>query len=154
MPIAFTKIARLFIVFCLLYLPVAVWADDKSDRVCGKWMSSEKNLIVEVYKDGDDFKAKVVWFCDEFVKTKPIENRIDDKNPNKTLKGRKLLGMNVLEGLKYIPKTDTWEEGKIYDARSGRTWDSWAYLNKKGELKVSGYWHFKFIGKTMTFYRV
>lgn len=148
------KATQLLLAVCIYFLPATTSIDEKSDRVCGKWMSSEKNLIVQVYKDNNGFQAKVVWFSDEQVKAYPIETRTDDHNPDKALRSRKLIGMNVLEGMKYVPKSDSWEDGTIYDARSGRKWNSAAYINKDGELKVSGYWHFKFIGKTMTFYRI
>ncbi len=124
------------------------------DRVCGKWMSAEKNLIVQVYKDGIDFKAKVVWFDDADDPNRPMDTRTDDKNPDKALRNRKLIGMNVLEGLIYVPKSNSWENGQIYDAKSGRKWSSSAYISDNGDLKVTGYWHYKFIGKTMTFTRV
>jgi uncharacterized protein (DUF2147 family) len=62
--------------------------------------------------------------------------------------------MDVLTGLVYQPATDSWENGMVYDAKHGREWNAAAYINKHGELKVRGYWHFKFIGRTLTFYRV
>jgi uncharacterized protein (DUF2147 family) len=125
-----------------------------SDRVLGKWMSTEKNLLVQVYKDGINFQARVLWFSDKDDPSKPIETRVDYKNPDKALRTRKLLGMTVLEDMVYVPKTDSWEGGNIYDAVSGRKWSSAAYINDKGELKVTGYWHFKWIGRTLTFTRV
>jgi uncharacterized protein (DUF2147 family) len=56
--------------------------------------------------------------------------------------------------MEYEPKSNSWENGKIYDAKNGREWDASAYIDKSGELKVIGFWHFKFIGRTMTFVRV
>lgn len=125
-----------------------------SERVCGKWMSAEKNLIVQVYKDGDDFKAKIVWFDDKDDPSRPMETRLDSKNPNPAYRNRKILGMDVLDDMVYMPKSDSWENGKIYDALSGRTWSSSAYINDKGQLRVTGYWHFKWIGRTITFNRI
>jgi len=124
------------------------------DKICGKWMSAQKNLIVQVYKEGDSFRAKIVWFSDKDDPSRPMDVRTDYKNPDKALQDRKVIGMNVLDGLQYIPKTDSWENGEIYDAMSGHTWSSAAYIAPNGELKVTGYWHFKFIGRTLTFVRI
>lgn len=124
------------------------------ERICGKWQSEKKNCIVQVYRDNDDFKAKLVWFDDSDDPSKRMEDRVDYKNPDKTLRNRKLIGMNVLEQLEYSPKSESWENGMIYDAQSGKKWNSSAYLAPDGSLKVNGYWHFKFIGRTMTFHRV
>lgn len=124
-----------------------------SEMICGKWQTEEKNLIVQVYKVDDEFKAKIVWFSDK-GDTKKMDEWTDKKNPDPALRDRKILGMNVLEKLVYSPETNSWENGMIYDAKNGRHWNSSAYIEKDGKLKVKGYWHFKFIGKTMTFTRI
>lgn len=122
-------------------------------QICGKWQNTDKNLIVQVYKEDEQFKAKLVWF-DNGAGAGAMETWTDKHNPDPALRSRKLLGMNVLEKLVYNPNTNSWEEGMIYDAQNGRHWNSSAYIDKNGQLKVKGYWHFKFIGKTMTFNRI
>lgn len=82
-----------------------------------------------------------------------METRLDTDNPDPKLRTQKVMGSNILKNLVYVPKSNSWENGVIYDAQHGRYWDSAAYINKEGELKVTGYWHFKFIGKTLTFIR-
>ncbi|MBK0378297.1 DUF2147 domain-containing protein [Mucilaginibacter segetis] len=123
------------------------------DQICGKWENEDKNLIVQVYRIDDEYKAKIVWFNDG-DDSKKLDEWRDKKNPDPTLRNRKILGMNVLEKLVYDPDSDSWEDGMIYDAKNGRHWNSSAYINDDGKLKVKGYWHFKFIGKTMTFNRI
>lgn len=121
------------------------------DRVCGKWMSSQNNLIVQVYKNGDQFKAKIVWFRDHVL---PMEECCDQHNPDPTLRTRKIVGLDVLNGLRYDAGSQSWEDGVIYDAEQGKEWNASAYIDKEGLLKVKGYWHIKLIGRTMTFKRV
>lgn len=122
------------------------------EQICGKWQSAEKNLIVQVYKVDDEFKARIVWFNDD-DDSKPLDYWTDKKNPDPALRSRKILGLNVLEKLVYDADSNSWEEGVIYDAKNGRHWNSSAYIDKEGHLRVKGYWHFKFIGKTMKFNR-
>lgn len=123
------------------------------EQICGKWQTQEKNLIVQVYKEDNRFKAKIVWFNDG-DHSKEMEFWTDKNNPDPALRSRKILGLNVLENLVYDASSNSWEDGMIYDAKNGRHWNSSAYIDKSGLLKVKGYWHFKFIGKTMTFTRV
>lgn len=123
------------------------------DMICGKWMSADKDLMIQVYKENNEFRAKILWF-DDRDDTKEMEDYLDKHNPDPSLRSRKILGMNVLEKLVYVPKTNTWEDGIIYDAQHGRHWNSAAYLTKDGLLKVKGYWHIKLIGKTLTFNRI
>ncbi|OOQ59254.1 DUF2147 domain-containing protein [Mucilaginibacter pedocola] len=123
------------------------------EMICGKWQNTDKNIIVDVYKEGAEFKAKLVWF-NNGEGERAMESWTDKHNPDPALRSRKLLGMNILEKLVYDPETKSWEDGIIYDAQNGRHWNSSARIDKHGELKVKGYWHIKLIGKTMTFNRL
>ena len=123
-----------------------------AERICGKWESTEKTLRIQVYMQANEFKAKIIWFSD--TEGKPMDYWTDRHNPNLDLRSRKILGLSVLRNLAYHPNTNTWEDGMIYDSKHGKEWNAAAYIDKKGELRVKGYWHFKFIGKTMTFVRM
>jgi uncharacterized protein (DUF2147 family) len=126
----------------------------KANRICGKWESTEKNLRVEVYPYKNTFRAKIIWFTGGVTKAKPMETITDIKNPDPALRSRKVLGIDVVEGLTYNPKSDSWEDGKIYEIQSGKYWSAAASLDKAGLLKVKGYWKMKLFGKTMTFKRI
>jgi len=125
---------------------------DGHDRICGKWESVEKSLIIQVYMEGGAFKAKITWYSD--TEGKPMDYWTDRRNPNPALRNRKILGMEVLRGLQYNPDNNSWENGMVYDSKHGREWNASATIDKNGQLRVRGYWHFKFIGRTMTFYRL
>ncbi len=143
-----------FIVVFTLISGVSV-AQNNPDAIVGKWITfPQKNLIVEVYKDRNEYKAKIDWFNDRDDPSKPMNKRLDENNPEPALRNRKLLGMQVLQSLLYNASSNKWESGKIYDAKSGRTWSSMAWLTKDGILRVRGFWHFEFIGKNMNFKRV
>ncbi len=122
-----------------------------SDKIVGKWMSTEKNLMVEVYKTDSVYKAKVIWFSDNDDPSHPMATRKDTKNRDTNLQSRRILGMQVLRSLNYAPSSNTWENGIIYDADSGREWTACAYFSPDGTLKVKGYWKFKFICKSLEF---
>ncbi|HEY8780477.1 MAG TPA: DUF2147 domain-containing protein [Mucilaginibacter sp.] len=145
----------LFILFALLFFSgINLHANVASpdEQICGKWESSEKNLIVQVYKADDTFRAKVIWYTD--TGGKPMDYWTDKRNPNPALRSRKILGMSVLKDMAYNAATNSWENGMIYESKYGRQWNASAYIDKNGVLKVKGYWHFKFIGRTMAFTRV
>lgn len=124
-------------------------AQSKADHVLGKWLATDNSVAVEVYKQKGEYKAKVVWFDDSRGNGTPMHTRRDSHNPNPHLQKRKIIGMEILDGLVYNHKNHIWENGKIYDASSGRLWDSTVHL-EDGMLKVRGFWKFKWIGKTMT----
>ena len=145
------------ILFLLAIITIGLMAKAQSlsptEQILGRWMVQEKNLLVEVYREGNDYKAKIIWFKND-DQSKRMDEWTDKHNPDPAQRDRKILGMNVVKDLEYDPKTHSWEHGKVYDAKNGKYWDASAYLTKDGLLKVTGYWHFKFIGRTMTFKKV
>ncbi|HVW14132.1 MAG TPA: DUF2147 domain-containing protein [Mucilaginibacter sp.] len=148
-----TAVKYLTIAFLLVCLwQTRVLAVQNADRICGKWMSEEKNLMVEVYRSGNEFRARIIWFKGE--PGHPMQGWLDTKNPNPALRKRKVLGMEILHGLKYERDSDSWEDGIVYDSMHGHEWNAAAYIDGHGLLRVRGYWHFKIFGKTLVFHRV
>ncbi|MET3978242.1 uncharacterized protein (DUF2147 family) [Mucilaginibacter sp. UYP25] len=123
-----------------------------SERICGKWENEEKTLRIQIYTIHSDFQSKIIWFSD--TEGKPMNYWKDKRNPDPALRNRTILGMSILDGLKYDAQNQTWEDGKVYDSKHGKEWNAAASITQKGLLKVRGYWHFKFIGKTMLFHRI
>jgi uncharacterized protein (DUF2147 family) len=118
------------------------------DAILGKWITTTGDCIIEVYKQNTEFKAKLVWFKEG---KKKMNDYKDEKNPNPDLRGRKILGMDVVDGMHYDADEKQWVDGIIYDASSGKKWDSVAWLTDDNLLKVKGYWLFKFLSETRTF---
>ncbi|RRN77054.1 DUF2147 domain-containing protein [Pseudoxanthomonas sp. SGD-10] len=127
---------------------------EQENKICGLWLSTEKNLAVKIFRQEGNFRAKVVWFRNKDNPDKDINDYKDTSNPNPALRNRKILGLEIVDGLSYRKESNSWEKGKIYDPYHGRFWDSAAVITKDGLLKVTGYWKFKWIGKTLTFERV
>ncbi len=141
--------------FTLLFIftsTTRLQAAPPAEQICGKWQSTEKNLIIEVYRENNNFQARIIWFNDGTPNG--MYTAVDDQNPDKSLRSRKILGMSVLKNLNYNPDKNSWEDGLVYDARHGREWNASASVCKSGNLEVRGYWHFKCIGKTLIFKRV
>ena len=136
-------------------IPFLLIAQNNGDAIIGKWMAyPKKNLIIEVYKYGSEYRGKIVWFNDNDDKTKPMNTRLDEKNLDPSLRTRKVLGLEVLDNMVYNEKSKRWEKGKIYDAKSGRIWSSSAWMTNESNLEVRGFWHFEFIGMSMSFKKV
>lgn len=134
-------------IFFLINTCVSV-AQNNPDAILGRWITASENCIVDVYKQNNEFRAKVIWFKQG---KKPMNEWVDEKNPNPALRNRKLLGMEVLRGLHYSEDEKQWVDGIIYDATSGKEWDSIVWLTDDNLLKVKGYWVFRFLSQTKTF---
>ena len=118
--------------------------------VVGKWKLEDGTAIVEVYKSGDAFNGKIVWLAN------PTEAdgspAVDSNNPHKSLRSRKLIGLNMLSGLK--ADGGEYSGGKIYDPGNGKTYNCSMKVEGK-VLKVRGSLDKKgLIGRTMDWFRV
>ena len=145
---------KYFIAIALTFFMAKGYAQNNPDAILGKWESTEKNLIVEVYKQDNDFKAKVLWFYDPDDTITPIEQRLDINNPDLQLRDRKIIGLDVLSGLVYNAKQNKWTGGKIYDSSSGKTWDANVWLTSPEALRVRGFYLVRWFGKTLNFIKL
>jgi uncharacterized protein (DUF2147 family) len=100
--------------------------------ISGRWITQSKDGVVEVYQCGAALCGKLVKFL---VNPPAGAGAKDINNPNKALRSRTILGMNVLTGFKSDGKE--WK-GQIYDPKSGKTYRSIVYKGKSGNLVVKG----------------
>lgn len=137
------------IFFCIAMMVVSMAAMSAQD-VIGKWKLEDGTAIVEVYKSGDVYNGKIVWLKN------PTEAdgspTLDDKNPDKALRSRQVMGLNMLHGLK--KDGAKYSGGKIYDPGNGKTYN--CSMQVEGDvLKVRGSLDAKgLIGRTMDWFRV
>ena len=128
----------------------AIFAAAFAQDVIGKWKLEDGTAIVEVYKEGNAYNGKIVWL------EKPTEADgspvVDGNNPDKNLRSRKLMGLNMLSGLTKNGKEYT--GGKIYDPGNGKTYN--CSMKVEGDvLKVRGSLDKKgLLGRTMDWFRV
>lgn len=125
-------------------------AQNTPDAILGTWITAAGNCKIEVYKQSDEYKAKIVWLKEDENGKNDYK---DEKNPDHTLRGRQLVGTDVVNGLHYDSEENKYIDGIIYDARNGKKWDSIVWLTTDNLLKIKGYWLFKFLCETSTFKR-
>jgi uncharacterized protein (DUF2147 family) len=136
----------------LLFITSTIFAQTKPDDIIGIWLSTNKDLKVEMFKQNNKYFGKIVWFkCD--AGQPPMESYKDVENANEKLKKRPWLGMINVENLAFN-KSNYWSGGQIYDPNSGRTYSATVKSKAPNTLVVRGFWGFEFIGKNMVFNRL
>ena len=123
----------------------------KSNNLVGIWISENKDLIVQVFENKQLLYGKLVWFKCTHKEKKPMEDHKDEKNSNPDLRGKSWLNLIILSGLKYNGG-NKWENGKIYDTNSGKTYSASVTLIEN-KIIVRGYWGIELLGKSMIFKR-
>ena len=122
----------------------------RSGKGTGKWKLADGTAIVEVYKNGDSFNGKIVWL--EKPNDPDGTPAKDKNNPDKNLRTRPLMGLNLLSGLK--KDGGEYTGGTIYDPANGKTYNcsmkvEGDVLHVRGSLDKKG-----LLGRTMDWFRV
>lgn len=108
-------------------------AQTDADKIVGKWMKMPKeDLVIEVYQANGGYNGRIDWSSDT----------------------AKQKGYVILENLQFDDDNDTWENGKIYDPKSGSEYKAAAKLKDDGTLEVLGYKGIKMIGSKRSFKRM
>lgn len=126
--------------------------------VAGLWTTPHDKSLVRIYRSRNGtFDGRIVWlkqptyppdFKNKALAGKP---KVDLHNPDKKLRSRPVMGMDVLTGFKYSPSHHDWRKGKCYDPEEGKTYTCRMWLKNHDTLMVRGYvWIFH---KTQTWHR-
>lgn len=112
------------------------------DRILGIYWSPKKDAKIEVYKKGSHYFGKTIWAA---------VPRKDTQNPDKQLRQRDLLGVDLLTHFSY--DDGNYVNGEIYDPENGKTYSCKISFSGRN-LKVRGYIGISLFGRTETFERV
>ncbi len=107
-----------------------------ADAISGIWWNDEKTTKIKVEKKDGKYIGTIVYMIPEkYVNGK---SPVDDKNPDPALQSRPVVGLQILSGFVYNASKKEWAKGKIYDPKSGKTYDCYAWL--EGDvLKLKGF---------------
>jgi uncharacterized protein (DUF2147 family) len=139
---------NLFVVILLVsfsaIFPSQTIAQYSGDEIIGIWETpGDDNGRIEIYKSGNKYSGKIVW-----LKRKEENGQVltDKNNPDKSLQSRPIIGLEILKG--FVFKDNIWQDGEIYDPKSGNTYSCQLSLQDKNTLKVRGYIGFSLLGRT------
>jgi uncharacterized protein (DUF2147 family) len=114
---------------------IAPCADPKTGAVCGI-------IVGLINPKGPD--GKVV----------APEVAIDYRNPDPTLRSRKVIGMPLIWGFKAGSEPNSFEDGKIYNGENGKIYSANMSLQPDGKLRLRGYVGSPMFGETQLWTRV
>lgn len=98
--------------------------------LAGRWLTDDGKAVMEIAPCGAALCARI----DRFLVAEPAGGARDTKNPDKALRTRKLVGINILTGLK--PDGSGWA-GKGYSPEEGRHFNA-AVTVTGNKLKLQG----------------
>ncbi len=142
---------HLTLLFILSIFSFAVIAQE-AEKITGIWWNDEKTTKIKVEKKDGKFIGTIVYIIPEkYENGQPPK---DEKNPEERLRNRSLIGLQILSNFEYDSKKNEWNNGKIYDPKSGNTYDCYAWLENNNLLKLKGFVAgIRFLGRSSEWYR-
>ena len=122
--------------------------------VLGKWLNEDKDAHVKIFMKGDKYFGKLVWIKDP-IDPDTGKPKLDKNNPDPALQSRPSLGLELLTN--FVFDDDEWEDGEIYDPKSGKTYSCYMEFpddDNLDRLKIRGYVGVSLLGKTTYWTRV
>jgi len=133
----------------MLVAVTGIKAQPASNSVIGKWESDEKDVRMEFFKEGDQLRARLLW-GNKIVEADGRTSKKDEKNPDKNMRSRNIIGIISVTELKWNGKEYT--GGRIYDPPSGKTYDCKVWF-EKDKLYLRGFMGVSMLGKTVPWHR-
>jgi uncharacterized protein (DUF2147 family) len=141
---------KYFTILLFLFTGINLSAQSKADQITGVWLTAGKDRAkIQITKSADKYVGKIIWL--QYPDTNG-HAKMDTKNPDETKRSRPIVGLPILEGFAFNG-TDKWEDGKIYDPASGKTYSCYMWLEDHKTLKVRGYIGISLLGRSETWTR-
>ncbi len=139
-------------ILVILLLISAHFSLSAQNDIFGKWKTIDDETgkvksVVEIYKKDDKAYGKIVKI---FRGPNEEQDPICEVCPGER-KNKKIIGLEIIQGMEYDADDKEWEDGEILDPEDGKTYD--CVIWREGEdLKVRGY--VAFFYRTQTWEKV
>ncbi len=110
----------------------------QAENIVGFWLTADRDSQIEIYRtSGGKFHGKLVWLDEPLEDDGSVKR--DNNNPDRSLRNRRLMGLEILKDFIYDSSEREWTEGTIYDPSNGRTYDCYMWLDGNNTLKLKGF---------------
>ena len=116
----------------MILMMAAALAANSPDVVVGHWQTETKHGVIDIARCGPSICGKLVG--SDGLKANP--NMLDTNNKDAGLRGRKLMGLQLLGGFTWAD--GAWSGGTIYNGDDGGTYKATVTPIDADHLKLKG----------------
>ena len=133
-----------------IFVAMTTIAQSESEAIIGDWYNQEKDAIIQIFTEDGKIHGKITWMLN------PLDEngnpKTDHLNPEKSLQSRPRLGMVMMYDFEY-DGNNIWNEGEVYDPKSGNTYSGMVTLTSPNNLDLKGYIGIPLFGRTSNWTR-
>ncbi len=133
---------------CLALLLVAGPSLADRANVEGRWLTQEQDGWIRIALVGESLEGRIAGA----PPGSPSEREFDDRNPDPSLRTRKLDGLVIMTGFEYAGD-GRWKNGTVYDPNSGKTYRCTITMLDPNTVKIRGYVGVSLFGRSETWTR-
>ena len=145
------KIKFLFMMLAAALFTLSANAQKNADDILGKWLNEDEDAHIEITKRNDMYYGKLVWLLNPNEDDTGLP-KVDDDNPDPALQSRPVLGLEILTD--FVFDGGNWEDGKIYDPKTGKTYKCYMKFVEEEKIKIRGFIGITILGRTSYWTRV
>ncbi|MCF0050825.1 DUF2147 domain-containing protein [Dyadobacter chenwenxiniae] len=139
-----------FTIFLAFIFCNVIGQSSPGDQILGEWVNEEKDTRIEVYKNGTQYAGRLIWALN-LMEADGQTLRKDVNNTEEKLRNRSVANIDLLHG--FIFSEGIWDDGKMYDPKSGKTYNCLLKL-RNDKLEIRGYVGIPLLGRTTYWERV
>ncbi len=94
----------------------------------GEWLVADKTARIQIERCPTGLWGIISWLR---------QPAIDDKNPDSAKRGRPMIGVPILLGMKEAARPGLWE-GEVYNPKNGKTYEARIALENPNTLRIEG----------------
>ena len=102
----------------------------------GIWLTEDSGGAVEIFDCGAALCGRIVWQKSRFRADGSLN--VDDRNPNPALRQQPICGLQIISRMR-PSGPNAWDQGRIYDPDSGKTYRAMLTLEGADALRLRGY---------------
>jgi len=144
--------ATILVGFLLLCASFSLVVAQNPDDICGHWLSQSGEGKIKIFRNANYFYGSIEWM--KFPLDEHGKPKVDAMNPNPKLRNRPRLGMLLLRSFEFDESAKEWVNGKIYDPKTGKTYNCKMSMTDKNSINIRGYVGISLIGRTEIWTRV
>lgn len=139
---------KLFLLFMVWGITPTLAQSDAVFNPAGLWLTQNERSVIEIKPCGAALCGDIYWIIEGGMQT-------DNKNPEESLRGQPMCGLQIVQGLKQS-ETDGnhYGGGHIYKADEGDIYNASLKMKTDDALTVRGYIGVSLFGKSQNWTRV
>mgnify|MGYP001430929496 CR=1 FL=1 len=135
---------KIILTMVIVVSSTLAFAQTNADIV-GEWYNAEKDAVITLFEDNKTVSGKITWM--KFPNNENGKPKTDPLNDDKSLRNRSRMGMKIMYNFTY-DGDDEWDDGEIYDPKSGNTYRGTINMVSKNRLNLRGYVGISWFGRT------